>query len=156
MRASDVPTSNHLEDHLESLDIRIPHHTTVEDVEALPRAGRWAVGLGSIHQPEQAVDGAPPMLFAMLVVIDVIGYVVRFANPLPSGRFRIETLFRYLSTAMRNPVQGESSCPDTIIFPQSNVADLYRPFLLKLGVSVEIGAARGFGPVFDAILGDLA
>jgi hypothetical protein len=96
------------------------------------------------------------MLFAMLVVLDLDDQVVRMANPLPSGAFRINMLFRYLAMAMRDPVRGQPARPETLVFPQESLAALYRPLLLRVDVPYTVENTTGFEAVFDAILGNLA
>lgn len=153
---SKIPSSSLLEERLSALQLQIPDYRIVDQVDGLNARGRWAAALGSVNHPSRDPDGHDLMLFAMLVVIDLDEHIVRMANPLPSGNFRITTLYRYLAMAMRDPVRGQPARPEQLVFPQENLAALYRPLLLRVDVPYKIQDTTGFDAVFDAILGDLA
>ena len=153
---SDIPSSNLLEERLSALELQIPDYRIVDQVDGLNDRGRWAAALGSVNHPSHDPEGHDLMLFAMLVVLDLDQQVVRMANPLPSGQFRINTLYRYLAMAMRDPVRGQAARPERLLFPQKRLADLYRPLLLRVDVPYVVEDASGFDTVFDAILGNLA
>lgn len=153
---SNIPSSRLLEERLSALELQIPDYRIVDQVDGLNARGRWAAALGSVNHPSRDPEGHDLMLFAMLVVLDLDEQVVRMANPLPSGAFRINTLFRYLAMAMRDPVRGQAARPEELVFPQESLATLYRPLLLRIDVPYKVQDTAGFDAVFDAILGDLA
>lgn len=150
-----IPTSDLMEERLGSLCERIPNFRVVDQVDGLVAQGRWAVALGSINHPHPKPDHPPVMLFAIFVIIDLTNNCVRMANPLPPGNFKEATLFKYMASAMSDPMQGMPARPMQLVCPQPRIARLLRPLMLRVGVKTEIHDVIGFEPVFDTLCQDL-
>ncbi len=155
MRPDYIPTSELMEERLESLAERIPNFHLVDAVDGLHADGRWAAALGSINHPHPDPDQPDLMLFAIFVVIDLTNNRVRMANPLPPGKFKEATLFRYMAGAMSEPMQGMPARPIELICPQPEVARILRPLTLRVGVKTVVQDVVGFEPVFEALSRDL-
>jgi hypothetical protein len=150
-----IPTSEVMEERLGGLSECIPNFRVVDQIDGLVAQGRWAAALGSINHPNPKHDQPPLMLFAIFVVIDLTYNRIRMANPLPPGSFKESILFKYMASAMSEPLQGTPARPMQLICPQTSLAKLLRPLMLRIGVKTEIHDVTGFEAVFDALSEDL-